>query len=105
MSTFHPYPDIEVAQTSSSKVRSLSYTWMAVSGTVALFTVRHPRRTSFGGGEKLERNKQRDLKTNRELRRLGWKVIRVWEHENPVAAANRIAKAIHRIQSSIESNA
>ncbi|MEW6286707.1 MAG: very short patch repair endonuclease [Chloroflexota bacterium] len=30
---------------------------------------------------KLQQNKERDRFVNRELRKLGWKVIRVWEHE------------------------
>lgn len=32
-------------------------------------------------GPKLARNKARDLAANRALRKLGWKVLRVWEHE------------------------
>ncbi|GAB4403935.1 MAG: very short patch repair endonuclease [Anaerolineales bacterium] len=31
--------------------------------------------------KKLKANKERDKVVNRELRRLGWKVVRVWEHE------------------------
>lgn len=30
---------------------------------------------------KTERNRMRDLKVSRELRKAGWKVIRIWEHE------------------------
>jgi len=30
--------------------------------------------------KKIRRNVERDKKTNRELRRLGWKVVRFWEH-------------------------
>jgi DNA mismatch endonuclease, patch repair protein len=30
---------------------------------------------------KLERNKARDIIVNRELRRNGWRVVRVWQHE------------------------
>lgn len=30
---------------------------------------------------KLQANKDRDQFVNRELRKLGWKVVRVWEHE------------------------
>lgn len=44
---------------------------------------------------KLERNRQRDAHTNRELRRLGWRVIRVWEHESPARAAARVEAAIN----------
>ena len=31
--------------------------------------------------EKIERNKKRDKEVNRYYRKLGWKIIRVWEHE------------------------
>lgn len=31
--------------------------------------------------KKLQGNKVRDQFVNRELRKLGWKVVRVWEHE------------------------
>lgn len=30
--------------------------------------------------EKIAKNKARDTKVNRELRKLGWKVLRIWEH-------------------------
>ena len=30
---------------------------------------------------KIERNKTRDKKISKELKRLGWEVIRIWEHE------------------------
>lgn len=30
---------------------------------------------------KVQRNKERDKEVNNELRRLGWKVIRIWEHQ------------------------
>ena len=31
--------------------------------------------------KKLEANKERDKTVNRELRKMGWKVLRIWEHE------------------------
>jgi DNA mismatch endonuclease (patch repair protein) len=31
--------------------------------------------------KKLQGNKDRDKLVSRQLRKLGWKVIRVWEHE------------------------
>lgn len=40
--------------------------------------------------EKIERNKRRDEDTNRELEAAGWKVIRIWEHEDPREAAKEI---------------
>ena len=30
---------------------------------------------------KIERNKQRDKEVNRHYRKIGWKIIRVWEHD------------------------
>jgi DNA mismatch endonuclease (patch repair protein) len=44
--------------------------------------------------EKIAANKRRDADTNRRLRSAGWKVIRVWEHENPERAAGRIDRVV-----------
>ena len=43
---------------------------------------------------KLAANVERDRDTDRKLRRHGWQVIRVWEHEDPERAASRIASAL-----------
>lgn len=43
---------------------------------------------------KIKRNQERDLETTKLLRKAGWKVIRVWEHENPVRAAIKIRKIV-----------
>jgi DNA mismatch endonuclease (patch repair protein) len=43
---------------------------------------------------KIRTNKARDRDTNAALRRLGWRVIRVWEHEQPIIAARRIYKVV-----------
>jgi DNA mismatch endonuclease (patch repair protein) len=40
--------------------------------------------------EKISATKQRDVDTDKRLRDEGWLVVRVWEHEDPVAAARRI---------------
>ena len=40
--------------------------------------------------QKLRRNRERDAATNRALRENGWEVVRIWEHEDPVAAADRV---------------
>ncbi|HEX8690606.1 MAG TPA: very short patch repair endonuclease [Solirubrobacterales bacterium] len=40
--------------------------------------------------QKIETNRRRDRDTDAELRKTGWHVVRVWEHEDPVAAAERI---------------
>ena len=44
---------------------------------------------------KLARNVERDAETNAALEGAGWVVVRVWEHEDPVTAANRIASSVH----------
>lgn len=40
---------------------------------------------------KIEGNRARDAETDRLLREAGWTVVRVWEHEDPVQAAARVA--------------
>ena len=43
---------------------------------------------------KIEGNKARDADTDSRLREVGWRVIRIWEHEDPVAAASVIKNAV-----------
>lgn len=45
---------------------------------------------------KIARNRARDAETTKALRRRGWTVIRVWEHETPVAAAGKVERALAR---------
>lgn len=40
--------------------------------------------------EKLAATVRRDRSTDSALRELGWRVVRIWEHEDPAAAADRI---------------
>lgn len=44
--------------------------------------------------EKIERNRRRDADTDTRLRAAGWLPIRIWEHEDPVIASERISKAV-----------
>lgn len=44
--------------------------------------------------QKLSRNRERDSETDRVLHEHGWKVVRVWEHEDPVEAADRVQAAV-----------
>jgi DNA mismatch endonuclease (patch repair protein) len=53
-----------------------------------------PKANQRWWAEKLAANRRRDKETNRRLRAAGWLVIRVWEHEAPMAAAVRIARAV-----------
>ena len=48
--------------------------------------------------EKLQKNKDRDKFVARELRKIGWKVVRVWEHE--LAIPDRVVKRIFDVLSS-----
>jgi DNA mismatch endonuclease (patch repair protein) len=47
--------------------------------------------------KKFAANKARDRRVNRELRKLGWRVMRIWEHD----LAKRGEACIRRIQSAI----
>jgi len=43
---------------------------------------------------KIQRNKDRDTDTNERLGELGWAVVRVWEHEDPEVAADRVLRTV-----------
>lgn len=45
---------------------------------------------------KLARNVERDRETDARLRREGWLVVRIWEHEDPAKAALRVRRAVER---------
>ncbi|MGC4773618.1 very short patch repair endonuclease [Micromonospora sp. DT44] len=44
--------------------------------------------------EKIEGNRARDRETNQLLADASWSVIRVWEHEDPAEAADRIESTV-----------
>jgi DNA mismatch endonuclease (patch repair protein) len=48
--------------------------------------------------KKLSANRERDRRVNRELRRLGWRVIRIWEHD----LGRHADKCIRKIQSALK---
>ena len=56
---------------------------------------RTPKTRSEWWDSKIQRNKLRDAQKTRKLRRLGWKVVRVWEHVEPEKAAKRIVNKIN----------
>lgn len=53
-----------------------------------------PKANAAWWAEKLRTNRDRDRDTNRRLRKAGWYVERVWEHESPSEAAARIAATV-----------
>jgi DNA mismatch endonuclease, patch repair protein len=50
-----------------------------------------PRVNSAYWGPKLARNLERDRRVDQALQDIGWAVVRVWEHEDAGAAADRVA--------------
>lgn len=44
--------------------------------------------------QKIERNRIRDADTTNKLRGAGWRVVRVWEHQEPEAAAESVEAAV-----------
>lgn len=53
-----------------------------------------PKQNAEFWRHKIETNRARDADTNMRLEASGWKVIRVWEHESPVTAAETIARLV-----------
>lgn len=53
-----------------------------------------PKANAEWWAEKLDTNVRRDRDTDRVLQEAGWRVIRVWEHEDMAEAANRVATAV-----------
>ncbi|TFD91226.1 very short patch repair endonuclease [Cryobacterium serini] len=43
---------------------------------------------------KVNRNRERDADTDRELEKAGWTVVRFWEHEAPTDVAESIRRAV-----------
>jgi DNA mismatch endonuclease (patch repair protein) len=55
-----------------------------------------PKNNAAWWRDKIETNRKRDRDTDGRLISLGWIVIRVWEHEDAIAAADRITIAIRK---------
>lgn len=46
--------------------------------------------------KKLQRNRERDQKVNRELKKVGWRIVRVWQHElkDPTKVAQKLVRIL-----------
>lgn len=55
-----------------------------------------PKTNASYWSAKLARNMERDRFNNAALSEAGWAVVRVWEHETPADAAERIARCLAR---------
>jgi DNA mismatch endonuclease, patch repair protein len=53
-----------------------------------------PKSNAEWWSDKLATNRRRDRDTDRSLRENGWTVVRVWEHEDAVTAADRIEEVL-----------
>jgi len=54
-----------------------------------------PRANDAWWAAKLARNVERDRDTDRVLAGAGWSVVRIWEHESPSVAFDRVVAALH----------
>ncbi|MCV7199968.1 very short patch repair endonuclease [Mycobacterium angelicum] len=53
-----------------------------------------PKRNSQFWREKIEANVRRDRDTDAALKQAGWVAVRVWEHEDPAEAADRVTALV-----------
>lgn len=53
-----------------------------------------PKSNSTWWKAKIERVRERDVRTDEAFQAHGWLVVRVWEHEDVSAAADRVQKAV-----------
>ncbi|MFF1904272.1 very short patch repair endonuclease [Kitasatospora sp. NPDC058218] len=59
--------------------------------------LRPARRNADFWGAKITANRARDEETDRLLAAAGWRVVRVWEHEDPVEAARRVIEVVREL--------
>lgn len=57
---------------------------------------RRPESSRKYWDEKVKRNRARDRRVNRDLRKAGWRVVRIWEHQLSEARRRTL---LHRLQS------
>ena len=55
-----------------------------------------PKTNASWWRSKIKSNINRDIRTNRSLTQAGWRVVRVWAHEQPSNAASRVASILER---------
>jgi DNA mismatch endonuclease (patch repair protein) len=53
-----------------------------------------PKRNAEWWAAKLRANVQRDRDTDQQLVKAGWIPVRIWEHESPIEAADRIQQIL-----------
>jgi DNA mismatch endonuclease (patch repair protein) len=63
-----------------------------------------PKQNADWWREKIEANRRRDTDTDERLTVNGWLSIRVWAHEKPVDAAERIVGIVHARRASVHTS-
>jgi len=58
-----------------------------------------PKQNAEFWKQKIETNRLRDADTNERLHSIGWAVLRFWEHESPIKAADTAVRLIAAIRS------
>ncbi|MHB1352132.1 MAG: very short patch repair endonuclease [Thiobacillus sp.] len=58
-----------------------------------------PKQNAEFWRQKIEANRQRDMDTNERLDRMGWTVMRFWQHESPTEAAESVARVVRMAKS------
>ncbi|MDP9175741.1 MAG: very short patch repair endonuclease [Planctomycetota bacterium] len=58
---------------------------------------RRPQSNNAYWDDKFQRNRRRDRRVNRQLRQLGWKVLRIWAHELVPGKDAAVATRIRRV--------
>ncbi len=58
-----------------------------------------PKQNAEFWRHKIETNRSRDADTDERLEEIGWKVVRIWEHESPVTATVTISEVVAEAKS------
>ena len=58
----------------------------------------HPKANAAFWADKLAGNTRRDRETDRRLQESGWMVVRVWEHEPAVSAADIVEETLAQLR-------
>lgn len=53
-----------------------------------------PKSNSDFWRNKIKTNQKRDVDVTRQLKKAGWKIVRIWEHEKPTNATKKIVGAL-----------
>jgi DNA mismatch endonuclease (patch repair protein) len=63
-----------------------------------------PKANSEWWQAKIEANRLRDLDTATRLADAGWKLVVVWEHDDPVVAADLVESVLTKTSGSVNTN-